>query len=89
MDFQKANTKDLGGGDLQDEVYGAKFLEATGYVDSKKIGITGGSYGGYMTLMAIGKTPDVWAAAVEEYGIINWLTMLQHEVPSCSNKNRC
>jgi dipeptidyl aminopeptidase/acylaminoacyl peptidase len=31
--------------------------------------------------MAIGKTPDVWAAAVEEYGIINWLTMLEHEDP--------
>jgi dipeptidyl aminopeptidase/acylaminoacyl peptidase len=81
MDFQQANVKDLGGGDLQDEIYGVKFLEATGYVDSKKIGITGGSYGGYMTLMAIGKAPDVWAAAVEEYGIINWLTMLQHEDP--------
>ena len=79
--FQEANKKDLGGGDLQDEVYGARFLVDTGYVDSKKIGITGGSYGGYMTLMAIGKTPDVWAAAVEEYGIINWLTMLQHEDP--------
>ncbi|WHZ18248.1 MAG: S9 family peptidase [Rhodanobacteraceae bacterium] len=79
--FQKANIKDLGGGDLQDEVYAAKFLAATGYVNPKKIGITGGSYGGYMTLMAIGKTPDVWAAAVEEYGIINWITMLQHEDP--------
>jgi len=79
--FQKANYQDLGGGDLQDEVYAAKFLTATGYVDTKKIGITGGSYGGYMTLMAVGKTPDVWAAGVEEYGIINWLTMLQHEDP--------
>ncbi len=81
MDFHKANTKDLGGGDLQDEVYAAKFLEATGYVNPKKIGITGGSYGGFMTLMAIGKTPDVWAAAVEEYGIINWLTMMKNEDP--------
>ncbi len=79
--FQKANYQDLGGGDLQDEVYAAKFLSATGYVDAKRIGMTGGSYGGYMTLMAIGKTPDVWAAAVEEYGIIDWLTMLQHEDP--------
>ena len=79
--FQEANTKDLGGGDLQDEVYAAHFLVATGYVNQKKIGITGGSYGGYMTLMAIGKTPDVWAAAVEQYGIISWLTMLQHEDP--------
>jgi len=81
MAFQKANVKDLGGGDLQDEVYAAKFLAATGYVNPRKIGITGGSYGGYMTLMAIGKTPDVWAAAVEEYGIIDWFTMLQHEDP--------
>ena len=77
--FEQANHKDLGGGDLQDEVYGAKFLVATGYVSAKRMGITGGSYGGYMTLMAIGKTPGLWAAAVEQYGIINWFTMLQHE----------
>lgn len=81
IEFQKANVKDLGGGDLEDEVYAAKLLTATGYVDEKKIGITGGSYGGYMTLMAIGKKPDLWAAAVEQYGIINWLTMLEHEDP--------
>jgi dipeptidyl aminopeptidase/acylaminoacyl peptidase len=81
MDFQRANYQDLGGGDLQDEVLAAKFLRDTGYVDQKKIGITGGSYGGFMTLMAIGKTPDVWAAAVELYGIIDWMTMLQHEDP--------
>ena len=31
--------------------------------------------------MAIGKTPDIWAAAVELYGIIDWYTMLQHEDP--------
>ena len=80
--FQQANHKDLGGGDLQDEVYGARFLSDTGYVNPRKIGITGGSYGGYMTLMAIGKTPDLWAAAVEQYGIINWFTMLQHEDPT-------
>ncbi len=81
IEFQKANYQDLGGGDLQDEVYASKLLVDTGYVDAKKIGITGGSYGGFMTLMAIGKTPDIWAAAVEEYGIINWYTMLQHEDP--------
>jgi len=81
MAFQKANFKDLGGGDLQDEVYATRFLIATGYVNPKKIGITGGSYGGFMTLMAVGKTPDVWAAAVEEFGIIDWYSMLQHEDP--------
>jgi dipeptidyl aminopeptidase/acylaminoacyl peptidase len=30
-----------------------------------------------MTLMAVGKTPDLWAAAVELFGIINWFTMLK------------
>jgi dipeptidyl aminopeptidase/acylaminoacyl peptidase len=79
--FQRMNVKDLGGGDLTDEIYAARFMAATGYVDSRKIGITGGSYGGYMTLMAIGKTPDLWAAAVEMFGIIDWRTMLAHEDP--------
>jgi len=82
LEFQKANFQDLGGGDLKDEIAAVDFLKATGYVDPKKIGITGGSYGGFMTLMAIGKTPDVWAAAVELYGIINWSTMLKSSDPS-------
>jgi dipeptidyl aminopeptidase/acylaminoacyl peptidase len=79
--FEAANYKDLGGGDLTDEIYGAKFLEATGYVDAKKIGMTGGSYGGYMTLMALGKTPDLWAAGVEMYGIIDWFSMYENGSP--------
>jgi dipeptidyl aminopeptidase/acylaminoacyl peptidase len=79
--FQAMNIKDLGGGDLADEVAATTFLVATGYVSPRKIGITGGSYGGYMTLMAIGKAPAVWSAAVEQYGIIDWKTMLQHEDP--------
>ncbi len=82
LDFQKANFQDLGGGDLKDEIAGVEFLKATGYVDPKKIGITGGSYGGFMTLIAIGKAPDIWAAAVEAYGIISWSTMLKSSDPS-------
>jgi dipeptidyl aminopeptidase/acylaminoacyl peptidase len=82
MEFQRANYKDLGGGDLQDEVYGAHFLVATGYVDAGKIGITGGSYGGYMAMIAIGRTPDVWAASVELFGITDWLTEQEHEEPA-------
>jgi dipeptidyl aminopeptidase/acylaminoacyl peptidase len=81
LDFQKANFQDLGGGDLKDEIGGVDFLKATGYVDAKKVGIYGGSYGGFMTLMAIGKTPEIWAAAVDEYGIINWSSMLKSSDP--------
>lgn len=86
--FQDANRKDLGGGDLEDEVAGAKFLTETGYVDAKKIGITGGSYGGYMTLMAVAKTPPVWAAGVEEYGIIDWEHMYRTEAPPLQQYQR-
>jgi dipeptidyl aminopeptidase/acylaminoacyl peptidase len=82
MEFQRSNYKDLGGGDLQDEVYAAHFLADTGYVDAHKIGITGGSYGGYMAMIAIGRTPDVWAAAVELFGITDWLTEQAHEEPT-------
>jgi len=84
VDFQKANFQDLGGGDLKDEIAAVDFLKATGYVDAKKIGIYGGSYGGFMTLMAIGKSPDIWAAAVDEYGIINWSSMLKSSDPGLS-----
>jgi dipeptidyl aminopeptidase/acylaminoacyl peptidase len=80
--FQDGNIKDLGGGDLEDEVAGAKFLVETGFVDEKRVGITGGSYGGYMTLMAVAKTPDVWAVGVEQYGIIDWASMYASEAPT-------
>lgn len=77
--FQTANFKDLGGGDLKDVLAAKDFLVASGYVDPKRVGITGGSYGGFMTLMAIGRAPDAFAAAVQQYGIINWRTMYRDE----------
>ncbi|QNQ10301.1 S9 family peptidase [Sphingomonas alpina] len=77
--FQEANFKDLGGGDLKDTVAAKTFLVQTGYVDAKRVGIFGGSYGGFMTLMAIGRTPDEFAAAVQWFGIINWRTMYRDQ----------
>jgi len=77
--FQKANYQDLGGGDLKDELAAKQFVVDSGYVNPKKVGIFGGSYGGYMTLMAIGRAPDEFAAAVDLFGIIDWRTMWQHE----------
>lgn len=74
-DFQAANYNDLGGGDLKDVIAAKQFLVASGYVDPKRVGIFGGSYGGFMTLMAIGKAPDEFAAGVQWFGIINWRTM--------------
>ena len=77
--FQEANFKDLGGGDLKDTVAAKTFLVDTGYVDAKRVGIFGGSYGGFMTLMAIGRVPDEFAAAVQWFGIINWRTMYRDQ----------
>jgi dipeptidyl aminopeptidase/acylaminoacyl peptidase len=79
--FQMANVGDLGGGDLQDTLAAKDFLVATGYVDAKKVGITGGSYGGFMTLMALGRAPDAFAAGVQLFGIINWYTMYETSDP--------
>jgi dipeptidyl aminopeptidase/acylaminoacyl peptidase len=73
--FQTSNFQDLGGGDLKDVLAAKDFLVSSGYVDPKRVGITGGSYGGFMTLMAIAKAPDAFAAAVQLFGIINWHTM--------------
>ena len=73
--FQAANYDDLGGGDLKDVIEAKRFLVESGYVDPKRVGIFGGSYGGFMSLMAIGKAPDEFAAAVQFFGIINWRTM--------------
>ena len=77
--FQEANFQDLGGGDLKDTVAAKAFLVQSGYVNDKKVGIFGGSYGGFMTLMAIGRTPDEFAAAVQWFGIINWRTMYRDQ----------
>jgi dipeptidyl aminopeptidase/acylaminoacyl peptidase len=77
--FQEANFQDLGGGDLKDTVAAKTFLVQSGYVNDKKVGIFGGSYGGFMSLMAIGRTPDEFAAAVQWYGIINWRTMYRDQ----------
>lgn len=70
--FQEGDHMDLGGGDLKDVVAARQFMIDTGYVDPKRVGMTGGSYGGFMTLMALAKTPNLWAAGVDEYGIIDW-----------------
>ncbi len=67
--FEDLNNKDWGGGDLKDLVAAVKFLASRGDIDPKRVGITGGSYGGYLTLMALCRTPDVWKAGVEAYGM--------------------
>lgn len=49
--------------------------------DSKRIGITGGSYGGYMTMAGLTEYPDLFAAGVDLFGIVNFMTFFQHTQP--------
>lgn len=81
IDFQKANYQDLGGGDLKDEIAGLDWLMQTGYVDPKKVGVYGGSYGGYMTLMLASKEASRFAAAVDLFGPLDWYSMMKHSDP--------
>jgi len=67
--------------DLLDCVAAKNFLESTGYVDIEKIGIMGGSYGGYMTLAALTLQPDEFAVGVDLYGISNWVRTLESIPP--------
>ena len=62
---------------MQDDLtFGAKYLVAQGIADPKRIGIMGGSYGGYATLAGVTFTPDVYAAAVDIVGPSNLITLL-------------
>jgi dipeptidyl aminopeptidase/acylaminoacyl peptidase len=79
--FEDANLFDMGGGDLQDVLAAADFVKQTGYPDPKKIVAMGGSYGGYMTMMAVTKAPDVWAAGVPIVPFVNWFTEIENEDP--------
>jgi dipeptidyl aminopeptidase/acylaminoacyl peptidase len=62
---------------MQDDLtWGVKHLVARGIVDAKRVGIMGGSYGGYATLAGVAFTPDVYAAAVSIVGPSNLITLL-------------
>jgi dipeptidyl aminopeptidase/acylaminoacyl peptidase len=63
---------------VKDLAYGVEWLKKSGGADPKRIAVMGGSYGGYMTMAAITLYPDLWAAAVNTVGIVNWETFLKN-----------
>jgi dipeptidyl aminopeptidase/acylaminoacyl peptidase len=66
---------------LWDCVEAKKYLAPLGYVDTKKIGIMGGSYGGYMVLAALTFKPEEFNAGVDLFGISNWVRTLESIPP--------
>ena len=71
-DWRTAIYRHMGGKDLEDVVDGAAFLVSTEKVDAKRIGVYGGSYGGFITLMAMFTTPDVFAAGAALRPVTDW-----------------
>jgi dipeptidyl aminopeptidase/acylaminoacyl peptidase len=71
-DWRTAIYRHMGGVDLDDHVDAAKWLAREHHVDAKRIGIYGGSYGGFITLMAMFTTPDVFAAGAALRPVTDW-----------------
>ena len=59
----------------------ADFVVKSGWADAKRLGIMGGSYGGYMVTAAITEYPDLFAAAADLYGMVNFETFFAHTEP--------
>jgi dipeptidyl aminopeptidase/acylaminoacyl peptidase len=79
--FLNAGDKEWGRKMQDDITWGVKYLVAEGIADPKRVGIFGGSYGGYATLAGVAFTPDVYAAAVDLFGPSNLITLLDSIPP--------
>jgi dipeptidyl aminopeptidase/acylaminoacyl peptidase len=79
--FLNAGNKQWGDKMQDDITWGVKYLVAQGVADPKRVGIMGGSYGGYATLAGVAFTPDLYAAAVSIVGPSNLITLLDSIPP--------
>jgi dipeptidyl aminopeptidase/acylaminoacyl peptidase len=71
-DWRTAIYRHMGGKDLEDIVDGAKYIVANEQVNPRHVGLYGGSYGGFITLMAMFTTPDVFAAGAALRPVTDW-----------------
>lgn len=79
--FYHMDDRRHGEGDLQDIVQGRSYLEAQDWVDADKIGIIGGSYGGYMTVAAMAFEPEAFEVGIDIFGVTNWQRTLKSIPP--------
>nr|NIS42572.1 S9 family peptidase [Desulfuromonadales bacterium] len=67
--------------DLKDIVWGRKYLETLDWVDGERIGVIGGSYGGFMVAAALAFHPDAFDAGIDIFGVTNWVRTLKSIPP--------
>jgi dipeptidyl aminopeptidase/acylaminoacyl peptidase len=78
--FRDACLKDWGGKDLEDVEGAVNYLREMPEVDPARIGVFGGSYGGYMTFMSLTKKPHLWKAGVAWVGITDLHAMYEESM---------
>lgn len=79
--FFHLDDKKHGDVDLKDIVYARTYLETLPWVDKERIGVMGGSYGGYMVVAALAFEPDVFDVGVDIFGVTNWERTLKSIPP--------
>ena len=79
--FYKMDDRNHGDKDLKDCIWGKKWLQEQDYIDPDKIGIIGGSYGGYMTMASMAFAPDEFKVGVNIFGVTNWIRTLKSIPP--------
>jgi dipeptidyl aminopeptidase/acylaminoacyl peptidase len=79
--FNRMDDRDHGGADLQDCIWGKKWLAEQEYIDEYRIGIIGGSYGGYLTMAAMAFEPTEFRVGVNIFGVTNWMRTLKSIPP--------
>jgi dipeptidyl aminopeptidase/acylaminoacyl peptidase len=80
--YQKLIHRDFGGADLHDLEHAALHLRSLPWVDPDRLGVFGGSYGGFATLSCVTRLPDYWAAAVDIVGPSNLITFARAVPPA-------
>jgi len=67
--------------DLKDCIWGKKWLATQAYIDSSRIGILGGSYGGFMVMRAMTHSPEAFEVGVNIFGVTNWVRTIRSIPP--------
>jgi len=80
--YQRLVQRDWGGGDMKDWEHAVKWLHEQDWVDPGRIGVFGGSYGGFAVLTCVTRLPDYWAAAVDIFGPSNLITAAKAVPPT-------
>jgi dipeptidyl aminopeptidase/acylaminoacyl peptidase len=80
--YQRLVQRDWGGGDMQDWEHAVKWLRERDWVEPEKIGVHGGSYGGFAVLTCVTRLPQYWAAAVDIFGPSNLVTFAKAVPPT-------